>query len=77
MLTNRPLVIPATAQIDVRLKSAQESPYLTVDGQVGMELQEEDTVRVRKSDRVIELITSPNRNYFQLLRSKLRWGEGR
>lgn len=77
MLTNRPLVIPATAQIDVRLKSAQESPYLTVDGQVGMGLQEEDTVRVRKSDRVIELITSPNRNYFQLLRSKLRWGEGR
>lgn len=77
MLTNRPLVIPDTARIQIHLKSAQESVYLTVDGQVGMELREGDGVAVRKSERYVELVTSPKRNYFELLRNKLRWGERR
>lgn len=76
MLSNRPLVVPDTARIEVRLKSAEDSVYLTVDGQVGMELSEGDTVAVRKSERSVELVTSPHRNYFELLRNRLRWGEG-
>ncbi|MFQ5816669.1 MAG: NAD(+)/NADH kinase [Terriglobia bacterium] len=75
MLSNRPLVIPDTAEIQVQLKSAAESVYLTVDGQVGMKLRDGDQVAVRKSNRFIELVTSPERNYFELLRNKLRWGE--
>lgn len=77
MLSNRPLVVPDTARIEIELKSAEESAYLTVDGQVGMELHEGDRVAIRKSDRFIDLVLSPHRDYFQVLRSKLRWGEGR
>ncbi len=77
MLTNRPLVIPGNAQIEVKLKSAKDSVYVTVDGQVGLELHEKDILRVAKSDYYIQLIVSPQRDYFQVLRSKLRWGEGR
>jgi len=77
MLTNRPLVVPDSSRIEVHLKSVSESAYLTVDGQVGTELSQGDTVVVRKSDRSIELITSRKRTYFEVLRNKLRWGEGR
>lgn len=77
MLSNRPLVVPGSAQVEVKLKSAKDSVYATVDGQVGLELREKDTLRVSKSDYFIQLVVSPRRDYFQVLRSKLRWGEGR
>lgn len=77
MLSNRPLVVPGSAQVEVKLKSAKDSVYATVDGQVGLELREKDTLRVSNSDYFIQLVVSPRRDYFQVLRSKLRWGEGR
>jgi len=77
MLTNRPLVVPGNAQVEVKLKSAKASVYVTVDGQVGLELGEHDTLHVAKSDYFIQLVVSPRRDYFQVLRSKLRWGEER
>lgn len=75
MLTNRPLVIPGESRIEVQVHNPGEAVYVTVDGQVGEELGSSDRVRVQKSDRVIQLVVSPNRDYFQVLRSKLRWGE--
>ncbi|MFQ5663018.1 MAG: NAD(+)/NADH kinase [Terriglobia bacterium] len=75
MLTNRPLVIPGESRIEVHVYNPGEAVYVTVDGQVGEELRSSDRVRVRQSDRVIQLVVSPNRDYFQILRSKLRWGE--
>lgn len=75
MLTNRPLVIPGESCIEVHVHNPDEAVYVTVDGQVGEELHSGDRVRVCKSDRVVKLVVSPNRDYFQVLRSKLRWGE--
>ncbi len=75
MLTNRPLVIPGGARIEVHLPDTSEPVYVTVDGQVGEELRSGDCVSVQKSERVIELVQSRTRDYFQVLRSKLRWGE--
>lgn len=75
MLTNRPLVIPGKSQVEVQLHNPGEAVYVTVDGQVGEELNTGDRVRVCQSDRVIELVVSPKRDYFRILRSKLRWGE--
>ncbi len=52
----------------------RESAYLTVDGQVGIAARSEDILRIKKSSYV-ELIQPPARNYFEVLRQKLKWGE--
>ncbi len=74
-LTNRPLVLPDSVTIEVLLKSQPESVYLTVDGQVGLEARSDDIVRMKKSSSWVELIQPPEKNYFEILRQKLKWGE--
>jgi NAD+ kinase len=74
-LTNRPLVLPDTARLEVVQRSSGEDVHLTVDGQVDVALQHRDTVVVRRSANIIRLVKSPKLNYFELLRTKLRWGE--
>jgi len=74
-LTFRTLVVPDTVTVEMSLKAIQESVYLTVDGQVGLALKGEDRIRVRKSAIALELIESSNKNFFDILRRKLKWGE--
>ena len=73
-LTNRPIVIPDTAEIKLRLKNKSEGVMLTLDGQVGSPMQSEDCVVIRKSRTSFNLVQPPNRNYFDVLRNKLKWG---
>ncbi len=74
-LTNRPIVIPDDVEVQVLLKSRQQEVILTLDGQQGFPLEYEDVVEVKKAEGRILLIRSPYRNYFELLRQKLKWGE--
>jgi NAD+ kinase len=74
-LTNRPLVLPDSVQIEVVVKSQREVAYLTVDGQVGIATHSEDTVRLRKASSAVELVQPPAKDYFEVLRQKLKWGE--
>jgi NAD+ kinase len=74
-LTNRPLVLPDSVQIEVVVKSQREVAYLSVDGQVGIATHSEDTVRLRKASSTVELIQPPAKDYFEILRQKLKWGE--
>jgi len=74
-LTNRPIVIPDDVEVRAVLKSRQEEVILTLDGQLGFPLEFEDIVSVRKADGRILLVKSPRRNYFELLREKLKWGK--
>ncbi|HSE32853.1 MAG TPA: NAD(+)/NADH kinase [Pyrinomonadaceae bacterium] len=73
-LSNRPIVVPDDADIELRLKTDKEDVALTLDGQVGFALQVEDRVMIRKSNTTFKLIQPANRNYFDVLRDKLRWG---
>ena len=73
-LSNRPIVVPDTAEILLRLKTDNEDVALTLDGQIGFELTTEDVIKVTKSETTLNLIKPPNRNYFSVLRSKLHWG---
>jgi len=75
MLANRPLVIPDDVTVEVILASEKEDVYLTLDGQEGFPLHHRDIVEVKRAKRVIALVRSPKRNYFELLRTKLKWGE--
>lgn len=74
-LTNRPLVLPEDVTVEVVLKAEGEDVLLTLDGQVGFALRYDDVVEVRKAPETVKLIEPPRRNYFQVLRTKLRWGE--
>jgi NAD+ kinase len=73
-LSNRPIVVPDGSVIEVRLMTENEDVALTLDGQVGFPIQARDRVIIRKSDTTFNLVQPKNRNYFDLLRDKLRWG---
>jgi len=73
-LSNRPIVIPDESVIELRLKTENEEVALTLDGQVGFALKSEDRVMIRKSQATFNLVQPANRNYFEVLRDKLRWG---
>jgi NAD+ kinase len=73
-LSNRPLVVPEGAEFEMVLKTPREEVALTLDGQVGLPLEYGDRVVVRKSRTTFNLIQAPTRNYFDILRNKLKWG---
>src|SRR6476620_1543691 len=73
-LSNRPIVVPDDAVIELHLKTDQEDVSLTLDGQVGFPLKVADRVVIRKSQTTFNLVQPANRNYFDVLRDKLRWG---
>jgi NAD+ kinase len=74
-LSFRPMVISSDAMIKVQILSEDEKTYLTLDGQRGNLMQKDETVEVRTSDLKLILISSPQRNYFDLLQEKLGWGK--
>jgi NAD+ kinase len=77
MLTNRPLVLPDELDIEIALATTDERDiYLTLDGQEGFEITSQDRVCVKKSEERVLLVQSPEKNYFDVLRNKLKWGEG-
>jgi len=74
-LNFRPIVIPDAAKVEIVQGSANENAYLTLDGQVGFTLRHRDVIQVVRSDHTITLLKAPGKNYFQILRAKLKWGE--
>jgi NAD+ kinase len=75
MLSDRPLVIPDSCCIEIKLNGDAESVYLTLDGQRGIPVQPTDILRVRRAEEQLKLIQPPKKPYFDILRSKLKWGE--
>lgn len=77
MLSNRPLVLPDALGIEIDIASPGENQeiYLTLDGQEGFPINEADSVCIRKSEHRVLLVQSPGKNYFDVLRNKLKWGE--
>jgi len=73
-LSNRPIVVPDDDEIELLLKTDNEEVALTLDGQVGFPLKVGDRVAIQKSRTTFNLIQPMNRNYFDVLRDKLRWG---
>jgi|SRR6266481_5124370 len=74
-LTNRPLVVPDSAIIEVRMQESCDRALLTVDGQTGVALLNGDVVQCSKSDLKVKLFKLANRSFFDVLRTKLKWGE--
>lgn len=74
-LTNRPLIVPDKAVIQISMgKESEESVILTFDGQVGFDIRYGDRVIIHKSKQKIKLLRPPDHSYFKILRTKLMWG---
>jgi NAD+ kinase len=74
LLTNRPIVVPESSVIEVNLVSGDGNVSVTLDGQVGTEFSERHRLTVRESARKILLVEPPDRDHFEILRTKLNWG---
>ncbi len=74
-LTFRPTVITSDSRIKIQLLTSGEEVFLTLDGQRGTTMVKNDIVEVRRADCELRLVSSPKRNYFDLLQEKLSWGE--
>jgi NAD+ kinase len=74
-LTQRPIVLPERAHVRVAVCSPDEDVVLTIDGQEGMKLASDDVITVRPAKHRVHLVRSPTHSFFELLRTKLRWGE--
>ena len=74
-LTNRPLAIPISSTVEISLMTPDEDVFMTLDGQVGRPLRQGEKIRVLRSPEEVLLVRPLNRNPFDLLRRKLKWGE--
>jgi NAD+ kinase len=75
MLTNRPLVVPDTARVELDFAVSHEPVYLTMDGQIGFQLDAKDRVVITKSSNKVQVVKPTTMTYYEILRSKLRWSE--
>ncbi len=73
-LSNRPVVLPSTFPVRIKILSADRESFLTMDGQKGMYLLSGDEIEVKKSKRFCEIYLHPKKSFFEILREKLRWG---
>ncbi len=73
-LTNRPLLIPDRATVEFILETEESDVRLTLDGQVGCDLLPFDRISITKAQNHVLFIKSPYRDYFEILRTKLKWG---
>jgi NAD+ kinase len=74
-LTLRPMVVPGTSKIQVRIEGVPDQTFLTVDGQEAIQLRLGDELRCRRSDFAVKLIRLQSNGFFSVLRSKLKWSE--
>jgi len=75
-LTNRPIVIPSLSAVRVVPNMEErDEVFVTFDGQQGFQLQAGDEVAVRRAEKPLRLIKPSTRSYFEILRTKLKWGE--
>ena len=72
-LTNRPLVLPFGVEIALQMNTHEQEVMLTSDGQIGLPLMAGDRVEIRRSEKTFNTVCANDRDYFEILRSKLRW----
>ncbi len=74
-LTNRPLVVRDDREIVILVKSVGEEAYLSIDGQIGEPVLDGDRITCKKSARNVRLLKLVKRTFFDVLRTKLSWGQ--
>lgn len=76
-LTNRPLIVPDSTRIEIRLQGSPEDMILTLDGQEGLEMDPGDTILIRKSPYHVRMISFEEHSYYNILKTRLKWSGGK
>lgn len=74
-LSNRPLVVPAGANVRAWVERGHDGVWVTLDGQVGFPLEPESSVTVSPSPESLSVIRERGSSFFGILHHKLKWGE--
>ncbi len=74
-LSNRPIILPADVALQIELGERSEDVALTCDGQVGVPILPSDSILITQAPTPLRLIKTPSIDYFEILRTKLRWGQ--
>lgn len=74
-LTFRPQIVPGNSKISIVVKSLHSNILLAMDGQEAVTLKPDSKVEVERSSETLKLIRSQKRSYYEILRTKLKWGE--
>lgn len=76
-LAQRPLVISCKSDLEMNVRPSQSGQFaiLSVDGQESVRVKRGESVRIRTAPQRLKLLVDPARNYFEILRAKLGWGE--
>jgi len=72
-LAMRPMIVPADSVLKARINSSTKSVFLTIDGQEGFQLKENDIIKFVSTDQKIKLIAHPKKNFYKILKEKLNW----
>ena len=72
-LSSRPLVVPDRSEIEVSVAKASGKILFSADGQMALNLNEGDKVKIRRSEKNVRFIHLPGHSYFDVLRRKLHW----
>ena len=72
-LINRPLIVPDTVTIKIKIEEGDSNIFLTFDGQVGLHVTHHDAIIVDKAPHTIQMIRTPDQSYYDVLKAKLRW----
>ncbi|MGB9668243.1 MAG: NAD(+)/NADH kinase [Thermosulfidibacteraceae bacterium] len=73
-LSQRAIVLKDTVTVDVVLVTENEDVFVTLDGQEGFALRVKDRVSIKKAPSTIKLVKNPYKTFFEVLRTKLKWG---
>ena len=72
-LTVRPIVIPSTSKIDVKVKGRNSKFLLSVDSS-SFVMETEKMVSIKKSSYYVNVVLLENQNFFKTISKKLMWG---
>ncbi|MDP2691555.1 MAG: NAD(+)/NADH kinase [bacterium] len=72
--TQKPIVLPPSSAVKIHISTSEDRVYLTMDGQHGFHLKDNDLVKIKRSSKSLKLIRFTKNSYFQTLRKKLHWG---
>jgi NAD+ kinase len=73
-LSARPMVLPASSVLNVRVISDFNNLSLTIDGQEGTQVEGDDEIIFRSTDKKVRVVLHPEKNYYAILKEKLNWG---
>lgn len=74
-LTNRPVLLPESSTVEIVIRAGDDLSYLTIDGQVGLDLNLNDRIRTRPAKHNVQIVQPRRVRFFEVLRSKMKWGE--